>query len=76
MMLKIARILGTEFECFGLLAQALPSRAQGSGVKLWDERELRVFVLRLTWAPKVCEIMAFMAILLGLGLLFYILLGV
>ena len=28
-----------------------------------------------TWAPKVCKIMAFMAIILGLGLLFYILLG-
>ena len=28
-----------------------------------------------TWTPKVCKIMAFMAILMGLGLLFYILLG-
>ena len=28
-----------------------------------------------TWTPKVCKIMAFMAIILGLGLLFYILLG-
>ena len=28
-----------------------------------------------TWAPKVCNIMAFMAIIMGLGLLFYILLG-
>ena len=28
-----------------------------------------------TWAPKVCKIMAFMAIIMGLGLLFYILLG-
>ena len=30
---------------------------------------------RSTWTPKVCKIMAFMAILMGLGLLFYILLG-
>ena len=29
-----------------------------------------------TWAPKVCKIMAFMAVVVGLGLLFYILLGV
>ena len=28
-----------------------------------------------TWTPKVCKIMAFMAIILGLVLLFYILLG-
>ena len=28
-----------------------------------------------TWIPKVCKIMAFMAVILGLGLLFYILLG-
>ena len=28
-----------------------------------------------TWTPKVCKIMAFMAIIMGLGLLFYILLG-
>ena len=28
-----------------------------------------------TWAPKVCKIMAFMAIIMGLGLVFYILLG-
>ena len=28
-----------------------------------------------TWTPKVCKIMAFMAIIRGLGLLFYILLG-
>ena len=29
----------------------------------------------ITWTPKVCKIMAFMAIIMGLGLLFYILLG-
>ena len=28
-----------------------------------------------TWAPKVCKIMAFRAVIIGLGLLFYILLG-
>ena len=28
-----------------------------------------------TWTPKVCKIMAFWAIIKGLGLLFYILLG-
>ena len=31
--------------------------------------------LPATWTPKVCKIMAFMAIIMGLGLLFYILLG-
>ena len=29
-----------------------------------------------TWTSKVCKIMAFMAVIMGLGLLFYILLGV
>ena len=28
-----------------------------------------------TWTPKVCKIMAFMAVIMGLGLLCYILLG-
>ena len=28
-----------------------------------------------TWTPKVCKIMAFMAVIMGLGLLFYLLLG-
>ena len=28
-----------------------------------------------TWTPKVCKIMAFMAMFKGLGLLLYILLG-
>ena len=28
-----------------------------------------------TWTPKVCKIMAFMAVIRPLGLLFYILLG-
>ena len=31
--------------------------------------------LNPTWTPKVCKIMAFKAIIKGLGLLFYILLG-
>ena len=31
--------------------------------------------IRTTWTPKVCKIMAFRAIILGLGLFFYILLG-
>ena len=29
-----------------------------------------------TWTPEVCKIMASMAVIMGLGLLFYILLGV
>ena len=29
----------------------------------------------VTWAPNLCRIMAFMAIIMGLGLIFYILLG-
>ena len=31
--------------------------------------------LNPTWTPKVCKIMAFRAVIMGLGLLFYILLG-
>ena len=29
----------------------------------------------ITWTPKICNIMAFMAVIMGVGLLFYILLG-
>ena len=32
-------------------------------------------LLSPTWTPKVCKIVAFMAVIMGLGLLFYILLG-
>ena len=31
--------------------------------------------METTWTPKVCKIMALMAVIMGLGLLFYILLG-
>ena len=31
--------------------------------------------LNPTWTPKVCKMMAFMAVTMGLGLLFYIFLG-
>ena len=31
--------------------------------------------LGFTWTPNVCKIMALMAIIMGLGLLFHILLG-
>ena len=34
-----------------------------------------IYVLSPTWTPKVCKLMAFWAIIKGLGLLFYILLG-
>ena len=33
------------------------------------------FVVVSTWTPKVCKVMAVLAVILGLGLLFYILLG-
>ena len=35
----------------------------------------RVYSLATTWTPKVCKIMDFMAVIMGLGLLFYIPLG-
>ena len=35
----------------------------------------RTSALNPTWTPKVCKIMAFVAVIMGLGLLFYILLG-
>ena len=38
-------------------------------------RPLHLPCLYPTWTPKVCRIMAFMAVLTGLGPLFYILLG-
>ena len=38
-------------------------------------RGIAVVALRVTWTLKVCKIMAFMAVIMGLGLLCYILLG-
>ena len=38
-------------------------------------RAMMSITIENTWAPKVCKIMAFMAIIMGLGLLFYIHLG-
>ena len=35
-----------------------------------------VQVSRFTWTPKVCRIMAFMAVFNGFGLLFYLLVGI
>ena len=32
-------------------------------------------IVRSTWTPKVCKIMALMAVIMGLGLLFHILQG-
>ena len=32
-------------------------------------------IVQVTWTPKICKIMAFMAMIRGSGLLFYILLG-
>ena len=34
----------------------------------------RVWVEGFTWTPKVCEIMAFVAVIMGLGLPLYVLL--
>ena len=34
-----------------------------------------VDVLGITWTPKVCEIMALLVVIMGLGLLFYMLWG-
>ena len=45
------------------------------GVSKSRPRSFRVSIMRTTWTPKVCKIMAFMAIIMGLGPLFYILLG-
>ena len=37
---------------------------------------LTIVPIRNTWTPKVGKLMAFMAVIMGSGLLFYILLGV
>ena len=44
-------------------------------VGVWGLRIHGVLGLGNTWAPKVCKILAFMAIIMGSGLLLYILLG-
>ena len=52
-------------------AQAFHSLAHGQ-----ESRQRRHGVSILPKPPKVCKIMAFMAVIMGLGPLFYILLGV
>ena len=50
--------------------------------RLWDEKPASQAAWdwglgpgpRATWTPKVCKIMAFMAVIMDVGLLFYILL--
>ena len=45
-------------------------------LEFWETRFFLLgAVLGCTWTPKVCKIMAFMAVIMGLGLLFYMLLG-
>ena len=39
------------------------------------EAGAQLLPFKSAWAPKACKIMAFMAIIMGLGPLFYILLG-
>ena len=56
---------GFEFEVSGL---RLGISGLAAGFRVKRSR------FRAAWTPKVCKIMAFMAILGGLGLLFYILL--
>ena len=40
-----------------------------------DLKDLELLGLLCTWAPKVCKIMAFKAVIMALGLFFYTLLG-
>ena len=64
-------------EANGELLIELRNDPQGSSCARWPGMlwvEGLGFMV-LTWTPKVCKIMAFMAIIMGLGLLFYILLG-
>ena len=52
-------------DIWGLGLRASDSTFKGSGLKGFG----------YTWAPKVCKIIAFMAIIRGSGLWFYIFLG-
>ena len=51
-----------------VLLRANPNSSSPKGFNSLDPRTR-------TWTPKVCKIMALMAVFMGLGLLFYILLG-
>ena len=53
----------------GILAYGVLGLPKGSDAVLFGP------VMVFTWTPKVCKIMAFMAVIMGLGLLFYIPLG-
>ena len=57
---SVAKLLSTGHKLHASIADICPRLSAGNLV---------------TWTPKVCRIMAFMAIIRGLGLLFYILLG-
>ena len=48
---------------------------KGKDAQVLRHNPLSTGIQGFTWAPEVCKIIAFMAISLGLGPLFYILLG-
>ena len=56
-----------------ICAESFPAicRAEWFG----SPRERGGSIISPTWTPGVCKIMAFMAVIMGSGLLFYILLG-
>ena len=56
-------------------AEESPSQSQVRGVSGLGFRVGGVREIGITWTPKACKIMAFMAFIMGLGPLFYILLG-
>ena len=70
--------LGFRVTCSGLALGIAPAQGHcwGSCFLSGEDTSYEFGLgLRAIWTPKVCQIMAFMAIMRGLGLLFYILLG-
>ena len=59
----------------GIYAHTPSSAFEHQKASTWQANMNARFAIMSTWTPKVCKIMAFMAIIMGLGLLFYILLG-
>ena len=66
---KDLQLLGFSFSDYHF-----PPEPQDSNMMILGNKNPGEYFIIITWTPKVCKIMAFVAISLGLGLLFYILL--
>ena len=73
MSIGLASFAGKLQQCFG--PGGNPELVQCLGMSVVHGSHITYFGIGPTWTPKVCKVIAFKAVILGLGQLFHILLG-